>query len=182
MKQVMINGNPFRPKHSYYNAQNSLGTYKNKIFDALNSIGVTKEYVDVEFGGGTGQLANSYAKVTWHINGKEYVFRSDAQRTEIDNLAAIAQVIDVDCRAIRRGIKDYVATMRQYDALPDYSDGPRKRHWSQVFDVPTSMKDLEYLNWKYKQLAKKLHPDSGGSDEAFQELQEAWKEIQQELQ
>ena len=133
------------------------------------------------FGGGMGYTStDGWAEVTWTVNGKDHKYRCDSQPRSVDNLASIAQIIEADSKAIRRGLKTFGQVMNQFRIGYD-PDAPHTKTPREILGVPDSMNDLEYITFKYKQEAKELHPDQGGDPEKMQELNEAYARLKKEL-
>jgi curved DNA-binding protein CbpA len=59
-----------------------------------------------------------------------------------------------------------------YQALP----APRQKSPWEVLGLPSNS-DLDVIEAVYRTKAKRLHPDTGGSTEAFKELQEAYEAV-----
>ena len=88
----------------------------------------------------------------------------------VDNLCALAIGLD----AIRlNGLRGLAAVARQgYVALPP----ARERDPWEVLGLRRDA-DMDTIDAVYRAKAKRLHPDVGGSSEAFQELQEAYEAV-----
>ena len=74
---------------------------------------------------------------------------------------------------VERGIYDlsvWVAGMKQ---LPPAKEIPICFRIMQFSEMP---KELQEVKKRYKQLVKSAHPDAGGSEEQFSQLQEAYNE------
>lgn len=114
-------------------------------------------------------------------DGKEQCIPCDKWDRAEDNIKGIAKTIDA-LRGIERwGAKSMVdAAFRGFTALPA-PDQVISRTPREIIGVPADMMDLEYIEFKYKQKAKELHPDNGGTKEAFQELNTAWQDLKREL-
>ncbi len=179
-QRIEVNGKTIQLKISPYNARLSIGNYKRKILEALNKIGIEKQYIDIIFGGGTGYHQKAWAETTWMVNGEEHKYRCDSQSRDVDNVAAIAQVIEQDSKSIRRGLKTFGQVMNQFK-LEYNPDGPRIRSPREIIGIPGDMKDLDYITFKYKKRAKHIHPDAEGSTEEMQELNQAYEDIKKEL-
>jgi len=177
---VTVNGKSLTFKVSPYRARNSVGTYRNKIFDAFAKIGVESKYVTVSFGGAGGFRSPAWAKVEWIVNGETFSYRCDSQPSDVDNLASIAQVIDNDSKAIRRGLKSFGMVMNQFRIGFD-PDAPKSRTPREVLGVPEGVSDVEFVKFRFKQLSKHFHPDAGGNIEDFKEILDAKNTLLKEL-
>jgi DnaJ-domain-containing protein 1 len=89
-----------------------------------------------------------------------------------DNLAAIAATLEA-MRAIERhgGAEILDRAFTGFASLPA-SAGQGKREWWAVFGVSANASDAD-IEAAYRRLAKERHPDTGGSDDAMAELNQA---------
>jgi hypothetical protein len=97
------------------------------------------------------------------------------------NLWACAKTIEAMRGIERWGVSDFLKrSFTGFNALPPKQEEVKKRDWWIVFGyehMPGRMSwDWEGVQGQYKSLAKKHHPDIGGSVVAFQELNTAYEE------
>jgi hypothetical protein len=94
-----------------------------------------------------------------------------------DNLAAVAATLEA-MRAIRRhgGAEILDRAFTGFAALPESTE----RRWREVLGLIASC-SLETVEARYRELARKLHPDAGGSEAAMSELNRARDEARAEL-
>lgn len=102
-----------------------------------------------------------------HINRTVTIDRFERP---VDNLWALAIGLDAVRLNELRGLDDVARQV--YQALP----APRKRDPWEVLGLRPDA-DLDAIEAVYKTKAKRLHPDVGGSVEAFRELQEAYEAV-----
>ena len=118
------------------------------------------------------------AAVYWEQGGGKppKVMALDQYDRTADNLAAIAATLEA-MRAIERhgGAVILERAFLGFDALPSPNDW---RHVLGFDQTPTR----EAAKERYLELAKKRHPDAGGSETAMKELNAAWDSAQRELQ
>lgn len=97
------------------------------------------------------------------------------------NLQAIHHIIEADRTKLRHGSIAIVrAAYSGFIALP--SPGGRKRAWREVLGFPPSSKPVHAeVDARYRALAKKHHPDAGGSAAAMAELNAARDEALKEI-
>lgn len=88
----------------------------------------------------------------------------------VDNLWALAIGLDAIRLNEERGLDDVAVQM--YQALP----APRQRDPWEVLGLRSDA-DMDAIEAVYRAKAKRLHPDAGGSIEAFRELQEAYEAV-----
>lgn len=119
-----------------------------------------------------------YFRRARRVNGSrvvgDFVIACDNFNRVEDNLWAIAKTLEA-MRAIERYGAEQITdrTFTGFAALPEKM--ARRRCWD-VFAMPENCPTQD-LFARYKDLARTMHPDSGGSHELFIELGEAWDEI-----
>ncbi|NOR85901.1 hypothetical protein GQ473_07355 [archaeon] len=177
--RIDVNGKVIHIKHCRYYARLSLAHYKRIIFDSLEQIGIESKYIDLQFGGGSGLRDSSWAELTWIVNGIEHKYRCDSQQCDVDNVASISQVIAQDIKSIRRGLKSFGQVMNQFQI--EAPTGKREKTSREIIGVEASCMDIDYILFKYKQRAKKIHPDKTGNQEEMQRLNDALAELDKEL-
>ena len=115
------------------------------------------------------------ASVYFELDGNPRVIPCDQYTTLADNLAAIAATIDALRTLERHGSGIMERAFTGFQALPD----PTNRQWRDVLgnDIETA----EQAEKRFRELAKDRHPDRGGSDAAFAELNKARNDARAEL-
>lgn len=105
-------------------------------------------------------------------NGKEFTIAICEYNQIVDNIWAIGKVIEA-LRTMERHGGDAISRQAEsaFSALPE-PDKP----WWRVFGLDEN-EDAIVVQAKYRSLAKKLHPDNGGSTSAMAELNKAWDEF-----
>lgn len=88
----------------------------------------------------------------------------------VDNLWALAIGLDAIRLNELRGLDDVARQV--YQALP----APRQRDPFEILGLRPDA-DEDAIDAVYRAKAKRLHPDAGGSAEAFKELQEAYEMV-----
>ena len=115
-------------------------------------------------------------RVTLHYSkdGAEVILQMTKQSRAVDNLRVLYLAVEAMRMNDVRGIAD---TLREaYLQLPA---PPKTRDPYEVLGVrPDS--PVEVLEAAYRALAKKLHPDAGGSEAGMKDLNEAMERIKQE--
>lgn len=116
--------------------------------------------------------------VYFTLNGEQQCIPCDSwDRTE-DNLQAIRLTVAALRGLDRWGAKEMVnAAFRGFKALPENAivTPYTSRLWYEVLEVSPDATPDE-IKAAYRQLLHTAHPDKGGSQEAFAELQKAYKE------
>jgi hypothetical protein len=111
---------------------------------------------------------------TW--DGMSVCIPVDRYSTPAENLQAIHHIIEARRTELRHGTLNLVrASFAGFKALPPPPGTKPRRAWTEVLGI-NSNSTKEQIDAAYKERAKKVHPDSGGSTEAFQELNAAREE------
>ena len=116
--------------------------------------------------------------VYFTLNGNQQCVPCDKWYRTEDNMQAIRKTIEALRGLERWGAKEMVnAAFRGFKALPEsiIMGEHTSRAWWEVLEVSQNASP-EVVRAAYKQLLHKVHPDKGGSDYQFQELQKAYKE------
>ncbi len=112
---------------------------------------------------------------TW--DGMSICIPVDRYQTAEENLQAIHHVLEARRTELRHGTLHLVkATFQGFKALPPPPGAKPKRLWWEVMEFAGPVKEPGFIEQRFKELAKKRHPDAGGSAEAMAELNEARKE------
>lgn len=119
--------------------------------------------------------------VYFKLNGEDQCIPCDKWHKVEDNLRAIVKTIEA-LRGIERwGAKEMVnAAFRGFKALPaNVIVTPfTSRPWHEVLQVSPDA-DINIIDAVYKRLLHKVHPDKGGSEREFTELQNAYKQARE---
>lgn len=121
-------------------------------------------------------------------NGARIALACDRWSSVRENLRAIAMHLEAIRGQERWGVGTLDEAFAGYAALPD-PNAPR--HWSVVLGITSdarsslSTSSVEargiFLASVYRDRARKLHPDAGGTHEGFVELQKAYDAARREL-
>jgi hypothetical protein len=110
---------------------------------------------------------------------KEICISCDQYRFVDANLRAIGKTIEA-IRGIKRwGTEEMMdSAFTGFAALPATVTPPIVRPWHKVLEV-SSTASMAVIDAAYKQRLHQVHPDHGGSDEAFIELQHAYSQAKE---
>lgn len=108
--------------------------------------------------------------VYFRHKNKPIVLACDKWTTVQDNVAAIAAHIDAIRRMDRYGVGKLEQALAGYTRLLT-----GKRAWFEVLGFAGPPSEWSRIEDAYKSLAKRLHPDAGGSVDAMAELNEAYQ-------
>lgn len=154
-------------------------TCRDRLLDTIakwqkkyKAVGVTIECPAApRYGSRFGTPADRAVSVTFSAG--KHVDRTvtiDRFERPVDNLWALAIGLDAVRLNELRGLDDVARQV--YQALP----APRQRSPWEVLGLPAGS-DLDVIEAVYRTKAKRLHPDAGGTVEAFRELQEAYEAV-----
>ncbi|TCU34034.1 J domain-containing protein [Rhizobium azibense] len=115
------------------------------------------------------------------LKGKPMALPCDTYDRVADNIAAIAAHMEATRKIERHGVATVSEMFAGFEALPAPA-AARNRTWRQVLEIGTSGPVLaENVEAAFRHLAKKAHPDAGGSHETMSELNRAREEAMKEL-
>ena len=122
--------------------------------------------------------------VYFERKGKQMVFACDRWNTVKDNMRAVAKTIEAIRGIERWGASEMLErAFSAFVALPAPGE-TRKRAWRDVLGFNADKPGVitkERIEGAYRLAARKVHPDAGGSAEAFHELQQAREEALREI-
>lgn len=174
-KQIVnVNGKQVEIKVNQMMAGGHQAYYRKNIIRWLGRIGIKKDYINIDHS--VYGYEDPWAEVRWKVNGKEHRYRCTSQESATKCLAAVEQLVHYEVIFIERGIKTFIQVMNQF-LLDDKTGGKSPR---EVLGIPLEMNDKEYIKWKYKKLAKEMHPDTGGDKDKFIELKTAYEQLMED--
>lgn len=109
--------------------------------------------------------------VYFSLDGHAICLASDLFDRLADNIAAIAGHIEADRRQERYQVGSVAQRFHGFDALPP-AGSSTSRSWDVVLRVRPDADHATVMR-AYRTLSKELHPDVGGTREAWDELQAA---------
>lgn len=111
--------------------------------------------------------------VYFTLNGRRQCIAVDIYDNVFDNIRAIGLAIDA-LRALERhgGGQLLTTAMDGFASLPPPS-APQARPWFEVLQTSPAASTGEIRD-AYRRAAKRTHPDAGGSEGEFQEVQQAY--------
>ena len=116
--------------------------------------------------------ADPGACVYFDLAGKPRAMPCDTYDTVAGNIAAIAAHIEATRAIERHGVATVAEMFEGFMALP--APGAKKAWW-EIMGIDRSS-TREQIEVRYRELAKRRHPDAGGSQEAMTELNQARQE------
>lgn len=125
---------------------------------------------------GRNEPADRGVAVYFVHKGRQKAFSCDKYNSIKDNIWAIAKTIEAIRGIERWGTGDMVdSAFAGFDALPA-PDQVSRRLWHEVLNVDPSS-SYEDVSTAYRRLASAHHPDKGGDQDRFIEIQRAWEEF-----
>lgn len=118
---------------------------------------------------------------TW--DGLGVCIAVDRYQTVEANLQAVHHIIEARRTELRHGTLALVrATFQGFAALPPPPGSATKKTWREVLGFGSVFRPTaEHINAKYREKARAVHPDAGGSTEAMAELNRARDEALKEV-
>lgn len=152
--------------------------YGNSIIEVLRKIGLTEDDIDLTVEAPA--FKNAPASVSWYLDGHHLYYNSKVAKKYVENLYIVLQVIDREVKAVLAGEK-----MIQ-EFISSFSEGrdveKERKEARAVLGMEPGVMDMAVIDAKYRDLAKKNHPDvAGGSSEKFKEINRAHKILKREL-
>lgn len=124
------------------------------------------------------RISDSGVAVYFTLDGSQQCIPCDRWTTVEENMRAVWKTIEALRGIDRWGAKENVkAAFSGFKALPETAivTPYTARPWHEILQVsPTA--SPEVIRAAYKQMAFKSHPDHGGTDAAFHEVQRAYKQ------
>jgi hypothetical protein len=113
--------------------------------------------------------------VYFTLDNKDYCLPCDKWDRIADNIAAIAAHLGAMRGQERWGVGQVQDIYTGYAQLPESIIVPHYRQWWEILDIDMHA-SWEAIKEAYRKKVKATHPDSGGTTEAFQELQRAFND------
>lgn len=167
----------------------SMGESVSSLYDELDRLGASNVVVSSNMRlrldgrplADQRRLDDEGVAVYFSLKGAQQCIPCDKWSTVKDNVRAVALTIQALRGLERWGAKEMVnAAFQGFKALPEsiIMGEHTSRAWWEVLQVAQTA-DIEVIEGAYKKLLMKAHPDIGGSDFAFQELQNAYKQAKE---
>lgn len=113
-------------------------------------------------------------------NKEQHCMACDRYTKVADNLCAVAKHLDAMRGQLRWGVADTRAMFAGFKALPPPSGQPTSPQWWNVLGVPHDY-PTDSVRQKYRELARKHHPDvEGGDAGAMALINRAYEQFQKE--
>ena len=153
--------------------------YKNKITAALRKIGIKEDDVGIELEAVS--VKSAPASASWYVWGHLLHYSYKSPKKYVENLYIVFKVIELEVNALLAGQKTQQEFISEFSEGDDFED--KRKEAREILGVAPDALDLNYIDSKYKDLAKKYHPDMpDGNTDKFKEINHAHKILRRELQ
>lgn len=152
--------------------------YKNSIIETLKKIGVKEDHIFIEVE--TNAFKNAPASASWYIDGHHLYYSYKIAKKYVENLAIVFTVISLEVNALLAGQKTFEEFI---SAFTEDDDVEKSRiEAREILGIEKDVTDFEVIDAKFKELAKKAHPDMPtGNTEQFKKINHAHKILRREL-
>ena len=152
---------------------------KNKIIENLKKLGLTED--DIEIPMEPMAIKKAPASVSWFLDYNYLHYSYQNTNRFIDNLYVVYKVIELEVNALLQGKKTEQEFIAEFSEDKDVNE--QRKQARKTLGLDENERDLSVIDQRYKELAKKYHPDmSTGDNEKFKEINKAHKIIKRELQ
>lgn len=153
--------------------------YRNKIVSTLRKIGIKEDDVDIELEAASVKSAPAFA--SWYIAGHRLHYSYKSPKKYVENLYIVFKVIELEVNALLAGQKTQQEFISEFSEWDDFEE--KRKEAREILGVAPDALDLDDINSRYKDLAKKYHPDMpDGNADKFREINNAHKILRRELQ
>lgn len=153
--------------------------FANKIAQVLRKLGLTEDDMDIPVE--TLAIKRAAASASWYFEGYHLHYSYQASGRFVDNLAMVLKVIEVEVEDLLSGKKTVDEFIRDFAEDRDVKE--QREEARELLGLPEDCIDVEVIDKRYKELAKKYHPDvAGGDAEKFKAINRAHKILKRELQ
>lgn len=153
--------------------------FRNNIIDSLRRLGLSEDDIDVPLEAFA--MKKSPASAAWYINGFYLYYSYALAHKFAENLYVVSKVIELEVQALLREEKtteEFIAAFSE-----EHNVEKKRKKAREVLGVPHDTLDLDFINKKYRILAKESHPDMpGGNAEKFKAINHAHKTLKRELE
>ncbi len=175
---IKIKGNEIEEPHITNSFDRRAIQIQNNIVETLKQLGIDRYNIKIPMEK-IAQKKHS-ASASWYFEGKNLKYSYSRMSKFVENLYIIDKVLKLEVGKLLEKeitIDQFMHEFSESDDLSDQLIEARK-----TLGVSPDEKDYEIITQKYKELAKKCHPDMPeGNHEMFQKINAAHKLIRKEL-
>ena len=151
--------------------------FKNNIIGTLSKLGLTDDDIDIPLERVV--IKKSKASCKWYYDHHHLYFSYNGLKF-IENLYIVSKVIEFEVNALLNKEKtssEFIEVFTEDEKVEQERKDARK-----YLGVSEDCRDFKMITDKYKEMAKKLHPDTDSGDtEEFKKLNKAHKTLKREL-
>lgn len=152
--------------------------FKNNIIQSLKNLGITQDQIDIKLE--PSAIRKAPASVSWYFENKHLHYSNNSMNKYVENLYVVFKVIDLEINALLEGritLEEFISEFTE-----DIDVAKKRKEARVTLGLDPSVNDVKVIDKAYKDLAKKLHPDSDNGDtEKFKEVNNAHKILKREL-
>jgi hypothetical protein len=178
MTTITIKGHEFEAVLAHDSFGRRALQYKNKIITALSKIGLEADdtIIDVE----PIAIKNIQASATWYTEGYRMYYSHQSAKRYVDNLYVVYKVIELEVADLLAEKKTFNEFLSEFTEEEDVEK--MRKEARETLGVEPDVLDMDIIDKKYKDLAKKHHPDKDKGDiELFKKINNAHKILKREL-
>jgi len=152
--------------------------FKNNILTSLRKLGLTEDDVEVKME--KVAMRRAKASVEWFMEGNRLYYSYKGSVKFVDNLFVVSKVIENEVNSLLNEEKTFSEFYSDFSEDDTVEEDRLKAR--EVLGIDHDSLDMEAINKKYKEMARKAHPDvEGGCVEKFKEINNAHKILKREL-
>ena len=153
--------------------------YRNKIVANLRKLGLTEDDIEVDLEAVA--VKNAPASASWYFGSHYLHYSYRAAPKYVENLYVVSKLIELEVSALVSGEKTPEEFITEFSENKDIKT--RRKEAREILGVDENSIDLENIDSRYKELAKKYHPDMPeGNISKFKQINHAHKVLRRELQ
>lgn len=178
MTTITIKGHEFEAVLAHDSFGRRALQYKNKIINALSKIGLVADdtIIDLE----PIAIKNTQASATWYTEGYRMYYSCQSAKRYVDNLYIVYKVIELEVADLLSERKTFDEFLSEFTEEEDVEN--MRKEARETLGVEPDVIDMDVIDKKYKDLAKKHHPDKDKGDiELFKKINNAHKILKREL-
>ncbi len=178
MTTITIKGHEFEAVLAHDSFGRRAVQYKNKIINALSKIGLIADdtIIDLE----PIAIKNVQASATWYTEGYRMYYSYQSAKKYVDNLYVVYKVIELEVADLLAGKKTFEEFLSNFTEEEDVEK--MRKEARETLGIEPNVLDMDIIDKKYKDLAKKHHPDKDeGNIEIFKKINNAHKILKREL-
>ena len=175
---VKIKGNEIQTPNIIASCDRKAVQFKNNIIFTLKGIGTDSHNVKITLE--SNARKKSPATASWYFNGRNLKYSYSLMPRYVENLYIIDQVLKIEVKRLLSKEISADEFSREFSQDDDHSEQLIEAR--KTLGVSETETDFDLITVKYKDLAKKYHPDMPeGNHEMFQKINAAHKLIRKEL-